>query len=652
MDKSGGDVTITAFNGPPGPAAPFQVWRAAAQGGAVAYAARSAFAGNPSNLPLNPYLGERIHGQWQTRGIGSPMKASNQNSTNLLGYNHLVYAPDLDHGVLTHLAPNGPILADGGVLGYPNLYVRELHSNSAKAVTTVTPPNFAPQLVLAQYVPQYQGASADYSHVIFTAPDQLTPDAPQSCFSTASNGDGCLYESTPAGLRLVSILPDGTPAAMASAGGNGGIGARNLENAVSEDGSKIYWTEGSQSGAGAIYVRVNGTETISVGTGRFRSATPDGSHAIYENAGNIMVFSLATGTSTAINSGGSAELVGASDDLSYIYYIKDGELYLNHDGVARFIAAPVGASGQGQTASSPSPLQRSSYVAPNGKSLLFTSNAPLTGYDNSPATPEACEFNNGSVPCPEVFHYEAESGQLVCASCNPSGGLPRGPSSIQTHYDGLTQPRVGSDDGTRAFFNSSDRLVPHDTNGQQDVYEWRRNGTAGCENVDGCISLISGGTDGAADPDALRPVLTYFVDASADGADVFFTTQDRLVPSDVAGDADLYDARVNGGIAAQHEVAPSPCSGDECQGTPIPTPDSVEPGTSQYSGAGNKSEGAKARNRSQRCRRAQERAERLVKRSARMRRTGRPKRARKLRRKARDVKRVKCRHSRAIRSAK
>ena len=34
-----------------------------------------------------------------------------------------------------------------------------------------------------------------------------------------------------------------------------------------------------------------------------------------------------------------------------------------------------------------------------------------------------------------------------------------------------------TDDGNRVFFDTSVGLVPQDTNGRQDVYEWEREGT-------------------------------------------------------------------------------------------------------------------------------------------------------------------------------
>ena len=48
---------------------------------------------------------------------------------------------------------------------------------------------------------------------------------------------------------------------------------------------------------------------------------------------------------------------------------------------------------------------------------------------------------------------------------------------LPTPRRGTYMPRMISDDGSRVFFNSFDALVPQDTNGVQDVYEWEAQGT-------------------------------------------------------------------------------------------------------------------------------------------------------------------------------
>jgi hypothetical protein len=50
--------------------------------------------------------------------------------------------------------------------------------------------------------------------------------------------------------------------------------------------------------------------------------------------------------------------------------------------------------------------------------------------------------------------------------------FPSGAAGIPLNsFDALV-----SEDGGRVFFNSDDGLVPKDVNGQEDVYEWEREG--------------------------------------------------------------------------------------------------------------------------------------------------------------------------------
>ena len=59
-----------------------------------------------------------------------------------------------------------------------------------------------------------------------------------------------------------------------------------------------------------------------------------------------------------------------------------------------------------------------SRVSPNGRYLAFMSERSLTGYENRDA--------NSGEPDEEVFLYDASTGRLVCASCDPTGARPVG----------------------------------------------------------------------------------------------------------------------------------------------------------------------------------------------------------------------------------
>jgi hypothetical protein len=311
-------------------------------------------------------------------------------------------------------------------------------------------------------------------------------------------------------------------------------------------------------------------------------------------------------------------VLGASADGTWIYFVADGvqsstqnalgqsaaagkpNLYVRHAGVTRFITTLSGGDSNDWNEDLSSQPTR---VAPNGEWLEFMSQASLTGYDNRDA-------ESGS-PVAEVFIYDASTNRLSCASCVPTGarpvgveyrqldpgngGLVGGPinlwpthSLVAANVPGWTanasagqlknryQPRYLNDEG-RLFFDTDDALVPQDTNGTQDVYEYEPQGytdeagTQECsadsatfsEGSGGCVALISSGNSAQE---------SAFLDASVSGDDVFFLTSARLSKLDTDASRDVYDAHVCS-EASPCIVPPSspapPCSSEAtCGGAP------------------------------------------------------------------------------------
>jgi hypothetical protein len=275
-------------------------------------------------------------------------------------------------------------------------------------------------------------------------------------------------------------------------------------------------------------------------------------------------------------------------------------LYLRHEGRTLFIATLSPADEKLTEGTStvykgdwqPYPGYRTAEVTADGQGVVFVSHRSLTGYD---------DLLDG-VPLTEVYVYDAGTGRLACASCNPSGEAPTGDIYAQALSQILDsnvpffgfasllptgglgeagyQPRVISEDGSRVLFDSVEPLVPQDTNGFLDVYEWEAPGEGSCTSTvasavtGGCTFLLSGGQD---------QENSYLVDASANGSDVFFVSRSDLVKAD-RGDFDvLYDARV-GGVEPPEEAR---CSGSGCQGVPSAPPVFATPASVTFNGAGN-----------------------------------------------------------------
>jgi hypothetical protein len=355
--------------------------------------------------------------------------------------------------------------------------------------------------------------------------------------------------------------------------------------------------------------------------------------------------SLNEGESSAVQAG----VIGASEDGSYVYFVANGvlaegaspgkciwggvrsakcNLYeVHNDGSGwespRFIARLSNEDGPdwGPVSSKRTEYkvdEMTSRVSPNGRFLAFMSSQRLTGYNNLDA--------NSGEPDEEVFLFDAGTGRLVCASCNPSGARPVGVHDVQESGEGrglvidrlaiwsteteetayahwlaanlpgwtnlddresLYQSRYLSNDG-RLFFNAADALAKADVNGKADVYQYEPVGTGDCtseETAGGCVALISSGKSEHE---------TAFLDASETGNDVFFLTSASLIPSlDTDKAFDIYDARVCDGPGAEEAcpstavAPPPPCTGEDCRSAQSSPPSFSSPGTANAAGSGN-----------------------------------------------------------------
>jgi len=615
VNKEGSSID-PLFNNPNFPAGLDQ---AAVDGESISYSAYKAFA-NPQSSPYtSQYLARRGSGGWQSEAI-SPKREGPSIMTYesaQLDRQYKAFTKDLCSGFLIQDAR--PTLAPGAIENFPGLYRRDncAEVGDYEALTTTEPPNLAPR----KFIPEPQGISEDGSVAIFTARDNLTPDAPAqpvACVNeTSPSEEPCLrrlYEARAGQLDYVCILPGETPNPGAcSAGQTSGIEpfkgrASVLGNALSEDGSRIFWTA-ADSEAGALYVRIDNSlpsaKTVAVSTApttRFWSAAADGSKAIYTVGGNLFEFDVDTEEETQI-AGGFIGFAGASEDASRVYFAssnvlagedENGEgdkaqagepnLYLYEEGAGfSFIGTLASADlGFGGSPVASNPAARVARTNESGEQLAFMSYAPLTGYDNKDAVTQEANM--------EVFLYDAIAdggeGAILCPSCNPSNARSegrqltqkfltekRGAARIPTFTSHLYGSRIISEDGNRMYFNSFEALVSTDVNGEEDVYQWSRPGAeAGpgkCTTASptyhevsgGCIDLISSGTDIEG---------SELVDISADGSDVFFKTYESLVGQD-PDRLDIYDARVGGGFAGP-VAPPIICQGEGCPGPATPAP--------------------------------------------------------------------------------
>ncbi|MGH2973672.1 MAG: hypothetical protein ACRDLL_02220 [Solirubrobacterales bacterium] len=482
-------------------------FQAAIGGAAVTWGSATAFGDAAGAPPASQYVSRRGGSGWATDNVSASLESGGYGDEPD-GAPYRVFSEDLSRGVML----DGTRCAVEG--SCPPTYSL-WQGGSFQALPT------KPGLTFA-------GASPDLHHVVFEADDGL-------------------YEWS--GSPSLAQLSADPGAALAAP-----IGA------ISEDGTRVYFNAG-----GNLYLR-NGGASVQIdesagGGGAFQAASTEGSVAFFTVGGALHRFEVGASPGGPIATGVSGVL-GASADGSRAYFQDAGGLKLWHAGTTTVIAPSPDAA----QASDFPPATGTARVSADGLRLAFLSKAELTGYDNA---------DDGSgEPDSEVYVYGPPTGggaaQLVCASCNPTGERPQGPSTIPgAPANGSARaykPRVLSANGNRLVFDSADRLFALDTNQRPDVYEWEAAGEGDCSRSPGCVSLLSSGRD---------PRGANLLDASADGKDVYFLANESLIGAD-PGSIDLYDARVGGGFPEPSK--PIQCIGDACQSLPA-EPEDPTPGT-------------------------------------------------------------------------
>jgi hypothetical protein len=482
----------------------------------------------------------------------------------------------------------------------------------------------------------FAGASSDMSHKLFEANDALDPEAEEDPPSTEQNDlydsyGGRLYlvNVLPDGKAAPGATFGGT-----FPSGNRSSAEVDFRNDISADGSRIFWTDMQDHDlymrvndtqpqspldgegrctvpADACTVQIDASQGPgSSGGGLFWGATPDGSRvfftdcnrlttsstAVFSNAecgtligrkenvwgaegSDLYEYDVETGklTDLTVDTNASDALganvqgvLGISEDGSYIYFVATGvlangatagqdNLYALHvgepirfvaaldegdDGFPFYIGFPPGdwKAGVGD---------ETAQVTPDGRHLIYLSNYTVH----------------------QIYMYDFGGGAPYCISCSPVGA-PEGRqvTNFPVSYSDTYALRVMSSDGDRVFFETKNALVPQDTNGLNDVYEWERDGSGSCQLEKGCVYLLSSGSGDAG---------SHFIDASESGGDVFMVTTAQLGSQPQGEALHIVDAHV--GIP----LALTECTGSGCQGVPGAPPIFATPSSVTFEGVGN-----------------------------------------------------------------
>jgi hypothetical protein len=420
---------------------------------------------------------------------------------------------------------------------------------------------------------RFNAISEDGSTVIFTP---LTPDAISST--------GCGSGPTPSLIEPYARINGAETIALATPECHAGCASEPTSDGLfagaSHDGSKAFFLSTQKLAEQAT-----------------EDTTPEDSaylHAENSPGGNIFYaaksgcqqasgsgcnlyeydFARSAGERLVTVSAGSSDphvqgVVRISQDGSHAYFVAQGQLtteknqrgevatpgmdnmyvYENLGGGApamiRFIAALSSTEDENLWGSDSRPAQ----ATPDGEYLVFESHADLTGDDTSSGVWQ-------------VFEYDAATRALRRVSIGDRGYNDDGNGDEYSatipipEYEGkyavpLPKPLAISGDGSDVFFESADALtpgagVPEAGRTTQNIYEYR----------EGHVYLIYGG-DVSESGQSL-------VGTSFSGEDVFFQTQNPLVPEDTDTQPDVYDARINGGSPPASTAAG--CHGEGCLG--------------------------------------------------------------------------------------
>jgi hypothetical protein len=397
------------------------------------------------------------------------------------------------------------------------------------------------------------------------------------------------------GARQVAVTGSGAAATgalqLGGASSAFGTGLWALPTTISDDGSRIFLESDEalvpeDAATTDVYVRENGETTrllserrgpASTEPANFAGASEDGEIAYIQTTGQLTSdpisgnalyrYTLATDELELVEDGIERSLQVSADGSAVVFYGTDvtgpGEgqsLYVNRGGVTTRIAALGGSDtgiccGLGEyMVGADNHMQRALRMTADGSVIAFRA-----------------ELSNPGVPA--VYRWEAGDGLTTISRDQEGNAVPAmfGNVGFTVAAIALNAGRGMTDDGETVFFETEAGLVPGDVNGDLDVYSWN----------DGRLRLISPGTD--PDGDA------RYLDNSADGSTVFFTTYEQILPrQDTNSARDLYAARVGGGFP---EPPPSTI-GDPPPPAPDPTP--LPPPAPPSEGNGDQARGARA----------------------------------------------------------
>ena len=328
IEKNGGRVD------PPGAVAGGGVLQAAAAGGAVTYDSATSFGPDPAGAPVaSQYLATRVGEGWATQNLTAPTVSGSYDFIDE-GVPYQAFSPDLARALLFNgkhcrgeatgcAVSNPPLPGTAAPSGYQNYYLREAGTFEALIRDSdVAGLGARPRNVRCP------------TRRRFTRPED---GRALELLSARRRRGRRLWSGQSQPLQVVSgRRPD---VDQRHAGGQ--LGAQS--EAVSSDGSRVYWTDAN---TGNLFLSEGGSnaqvDLAAGGGGVFQTASADGSVAFYTKGGHLWRY--AGGTSTDLTPGGGVVgVLGASADGSVVYF-QDGSALERWAGGATPVASGTEAA--------------------------------------------------------------------------------------------------------------------------------------------------------------------------------------------------------------------------------------------------------------------------------------------------------------------
>lgn len=458
--------------------------QAAEDGEGIAYLSRGSSEADPEgNRSIEPstILARREAGGWHSTDLTPPAEEVEPVSIGDFG-EYQAFSPDLTLALLQQ-RPNTPL---SPTASERTPYLRE----------NAEPPIYTPLVTgkegFANVPPgtkfggiggtssvQIVGASPDLSHVALDSSVSLAAGVPSQALYTWSAGQ----------LEPIGVLPGSEGGGLVS-GGTFGSNEASVQHAISDDGSRIFWSTGGYTIAGnslsGLYLRdVDAGQTgrldvvqpgaTGLGTARpvFQAASADGtvvfftdSHELTEDAspGGRDLFrceippgalppgcaTLTDVSSPGLGSNDAAEVLGispaVSEDGSKAYFVAKGVLDAapNQQGDSAVVGEPnLYVWQEGQGARFVAVLATADDAAWGmGGTLgialavgLNTASSPSGRYFAFMSQRSLTGYDNsdavGGGPLQEVFLYDAATDLLNCVSCDPAGVRPTGDTPVE-----------------------------------------------------------------------------------------------------------------------------------------------------------------------------------------------------------------------------